>query len=304
MPSIHSFEALAAHLSQRKERSRIAIVCGSDASTAGAAMQAVQGGFAEAIFVGDVEAVRQLPCVAQHHGAYVHFVAATSHEAAAAQAVALARSGEAHTVMKGMLHTATLLRAVLHKECGLLPRGQVLTHVAAAQLPGRPKLLFLSDAAVIPYPTHEQRLAQVAYMAHVVRAFGVNEPRIALLHCAETVSDKFPHTLGYAEICTRAAAGEWGPLRVDGPLDFRTAIDPLGLRLKGIDSCLEGDADGVIVPDIEAGNLLYKALPLLCQAHLAGMLQGTQVPVVLPSRGDSMADKYNSLMMATLVSHA
>ena len=117
-------------------------------------MQAVQDGFAEAIFVGDVEAVRQLPCVAQHHGAYVNFVAAASHEAAAAQAVALARSGEAHTVMKGMLHTATLLRAVLHKECGLLPQGQVLTHVAAAQLPGRPKLLFLSDAAVIPYPTH------------------------------------------------------------------------------------------------------------------------------------------------------
>ena len=136
MPSIHSFEALAAHLSQRKERSRIAIVCGSDASTAGAAMQAVHDGLAEAIFVGDVEAVRQLPCVAQHHGDYVHFVAATSHEAAAAQAVALARSGEAHTVFVAVYVDGRLEFAGADVHMGrsrmsrLVARNQAITIVA------------------------------------------------------------------------------------------------------------------------------------------------------------------------------
>ena len=123
---------------------------------------------------------------------------------------------------------------------------------------------------------------------------------MALVHCAETVSDKFPHTLGYRALCERAAQGEWGELVVDGPLDLRTALDPVALAVKGIDSPLQGEADALVVPDIEVGNVLYKSLPFFAGAKMAGTLKGTLAPVVLPSRGDSAEDKFYSLALATM----
>lgn len=298
MQPILNFESLVHHLRGTGQRIRLAIVCGSDASTAGAAMRAVRDGFAQAIFVGDVSEVRKLPCVCGQEGAGVVFVEADSHEEAAEKAVMLVRNGEADVLVKGLLHTAILLRAVLNKEHGILPRGRVLTHIAAAEIPAYHKLLFLSDAAVIPYPTQEQRAAQVGYMVALLHKMGIEEPRISLIHCAETVSDKFPHTLGYAELCERARKGEWGRCIVDGPLDLRTSCDPIALRIKGINSPIEGNADALIVPDIEVGNAVYKALPIFANARLAGTLCGTTAPVVLPSRGDDEDAKYNSLALA------
>lgn len=300
MQPIQSFTDLTAHLSETGRRYRMSIVCGSDASTAGAAMRAVRQGFAEAYFVGDCDAVKAQPEVAGYEGAYVHFVEADSHEDAARRAVVMVREGRADILMKGLLHTATLLRAVLNKEWGILPKGRVLTHIAMAQIPAYHKLLFFTDAAVIPYPTQEQRAAQVGYMARLLHAFGIEEPRVSLIHCAETVDEKFPHTLGYAELKERADRGEWGRLLLDGPLDLRTSCDPVGLRLKGIESKLEGNADGLIVPDIEVGNALYKSLPLFAGAQLAGTLQGTLAPVVLPSRGDDLEAKFHSLALAMI----
>ena len=190
--------------------------------------------------------------------------------------------------------------AQYNKEWGILPKGQVLTHIAMAQIPAYHKLLFFTDAAVIPYPTHEQRVQQVAYLARMLHAFGIEQPRVALVHCAETVSDKFPHTIGYGEICQRAAAGEWGRLLVDGPLDLRTACDIEALRVKGIHSVLGGEADALVLPDIEVANVFYKALPLFASAQVAGTLQGTLAPVVLPSRGDCVDAKYHSLALAIM----
>lgn len=300
MQPIHSFDELTAHLQQLRHMVRLAVVCGSDVSTATAVMHAVNNGFVHATFIGDCAAVKQQPCVAQYAGNNIDFVDTGSQIEAAERAVSWVHAGKADVLMKGLLHTDTLLRAVLNKEWGILPKGRVLTHIAMAELPSYHKLLFLSDAAVIPYPTHEQRVQQVAYMAQMLHAFGIEEPRIALIHCAETVSEKFPHTMGYGEICQRAAAGEWGPLRVDGPLDLRTACDPVALHTKGIHSVIEGDADGLILPDIETANVLYKALPLFAGAKVAGTLQGTLAPVVLPSRGDDAEAKYNSLAFAAL----
>lgn len=300
MQPILCFDSLTRHLLQTGRSFRLAVVCGTDESTAKAVMRAVRHGFAQAVFVGGVSEVKKQPCVSEHNGQNVRFVEAESHEQAAATAVRIVREGGADVLVKGLLHTATLLRAVLDKKEGILPPGSVLTHIAAAEIPGCHKLLFLSDAAVIPYPTHEQRAAQVGYMADLLHKMGIEEPRISLVHCAETVSEKFPHTLGYAELCGRAREGEWGKCIVDGPLDLRTSCDPVALRVKGIRSPLEGKADALIVPDIEVGNAVYKALPLFAHARLAGTLCGTTAPVVLPSRGDDEDAKYNSLALATL----
>ncbi len=300
METIRTLNDLTAHLQKKAQRYRLAVVCGSDESTSRAVTRAVDEGFAEVYFVGDCEAIQRLPHVAAAKSEHIHYVEASTHEEAAEKAVRMVGKGEADVLVKGLLHTATLLRAVLNKEWGILQKGRVLTHIAMAELPQRDKLLFFSDAAVIPYPTDEQRAQQVAYMSRMLHAFGIEEPRIALLHCAETVNEKFPHTMGYAALCQRAEEGEWGKLRLDGPLDLRTACDAEALRIKGIDSPLEGQADGLIVPDIEAGNVLYKVLPLYAGAKMAGTLQGTDAPVVLPSRGDDTEAKYHSIALATM----
>ncbi len=291
---------MTAHLRGLHRRFRVAVVCGGDGCTLSAVRRAVAEGFVEAVFVGgDGGGDLGVPPVPadEPHAA---FVPVGSPEEAAEKAVCMVHGGEADVLMKGLIHTDTLLRAVLNKEWGILRPGQVLTHIAAAQLPAYDKLLFFSDPAVIPYPTQQQREAQVAYMARLAHACGIEEPRIALLHCAETVSGKFPHTLGYGDICARAARGEWGRVRVDGPLDLRTACDPVALRVKGITSDLEGRADGLVFPDIEAANVIYKALPIFAGARVAGALQGTDAPVVLSSRGDDAEAKFNSLALATV----
>ena len=300
MSPILTFDNLTAHLKQLEKTFRLAVVCGSDNSTLQAVMKAVAHGYAEAYFVGNCNSIKNHPLVVAYNGSKLHYITAATAEEAAQKAVAMARNGQADVIVKGLIHTDTLLHAVLNKDIGILPKGNVLTHIAMCEMESYHKLLFFSDAAVIPYPTDEQRTQQVAYLAQMLHAFGIAQPRVALIHCAETVNAKFPHTLGYAAICQKAQQGTWGSLLVDGPLDLRTACDPHALKVKGINSCIQGDADALVLPDIESANALYKALPLFAHARVAGTLQGTLVPVVLPSRGDDANDKYHSIALAIM----
>lgn len=203
--------------------------------------------------------------------------------------------------MKGFINTDQVLRAVLNKETGILPKGNVLTHIAVAQMPQYHKLLFFTDAAVIPYPTPEQRTEQIKYVTALCRQFGIAEPKIALIHCSEHVDERhFPCTADYLEQKKRAEEGFFGPVRIDGPLDLKTSCSPAALKAKNMESCVEGDADAVIVPDIEAGNVFYKTITLFCGAITAGILQGPTAPVVVPSRGDSPEAKFLSIAMAAM----
>lgn len=300
MQSILSFSDMTAHLRSLNRRFRLSVVCGSDDSTVSAVLRAVDEGFAEVFFVGDCQAISQHPLVSRHGSEWLHYVETATHEEAARTAVQMVRDGQTDVLMKGLVHTSTLLRAVLNKEWGILPPGQTLTHIAVADMPAYRKLLFFTDAAVIPYPTPEQRVQQVTYLARMLHAFGIKEPRIALVHCTETAGEKFPHTMTYADLVSRAKEGEWGELIVDGPLDLRTSCDAVALRVKGIQSPIEGEADALVLPDIESGNVLYKVLPLFAQARIAGTLQGTLAPVVLSSRGDDAEAKFHSLALATM----
>ena len=224
----------------------------------------------------------------------------TDTDEAARAAVEAVRRGQADVLMKGMLNTDNLLRAVLNKEHGILPQGNVLTHITAAEIPGRDRLLFFTDAAVIPSPTLPQRVAMVEDIAGVCRAFGIDCPRIALIHCTEKTSPKFPLTLDYGQLKEMAAEGRFGHIIIDGPMDVKVACDPHAGALKGIVSPVDGRADALIMPDIESGNVFYKTLTGFVGALTAGMLVGTSAPVVLPSRGDSTRAKLCSLAMACL----
>ena len=219
------------------------------------------------------------------------------------KAVELVRQGKADALMKGFVNTDVLLRAILNKEKGILPKGSVLTHITAAKIPSYPKLLFFTDPAVLPFPTHEQRMEQIKYVSNFCHAFNIEQPKISLIHCSEKPDGKhFPYTEGYLELKKMAAEGAFGNCIVDGPLDLKTSCSAEALADKKIDSPIGGEADAVIFPDIEAGNVFYKTITLFAGAETAAVLQGTQVPVVLASRGDTVESKFYSLALAAIIS--
>lgn len=275
MKAIQCFDELVDHLQRTNVRRRVAVVC-PDEGTRAAVERAVQAGFVNPVWVEDEDV-----------------------DAAAARAVALVRQGEADVIMKGLINTDNLLKAILNKETGILPRGQVLTHLTCAKVPQYDKLLFLTDVAVIPYPTSEQREQQLLYILALCRKMGVSEPRVALISCSEKVNPKhFPCTVEYRELVEKSQTGAFGPCIVDGPLDLKTALSAAALHKKGLHSPLEGRSDAIIFPDIQAGNVFYKTITLFCEAQTAAILQGPQVPVVLTSRADSPDNKYYSLALA------
>lgn len=220
---------------------------------------------------------------------------------AARTAVAAVRSGQADVLMKGLISSDILLRAILDKTCGLLPEGNVLSHIAVAEIPSYHKMLMLSDVAVIPYPTERQMEAMVKSCAAVCRKFGTERPKAALIHCNEHTSEKFPVTLAYRELKEKAAQGMFGDLLADGPMDVKTACDARSAQIKEIESTVSGDADILLFPDIEAGNTFYKTITTLAGARTACMLTGTFAPVVMPSRADTAEAKHASLALACVM---
>ena len=300
MNTIKNFDELLAHLKENNVKKRVAVVWAADEKTPAACAQALEAGFIEAIFVGCEEKLKANEALKPFADSMT-FVDATDADDAAAKAVALVREDKADVLMKGLINTDNLLRAVLNKETGILPKGNVLTHITAASIPGYPRLLFFTDAAVIPYPTQEQRVQQVKYTTSLCHSFGIECPKISLIHCSEKVGGKFfPFTLGYQEIIDAGKNGEYGKCIIDGPLDLKTSCSKESLMKKGIISPIDGEADVLIFPDIEAGNVFYKSITLFAAATTAGMLQGTMAPVVLPSRSDSKESKFNSLAVAAI----
>ena len=278
MQPIKTLNDMIVFLQQRGDRKRVAVICPNDASTRYAVEKGQEMGFIEPIYVnGDDK------------------------DECARRAVALCKSGEADILMKGLVNTDVVLRAILNKETGILRPGHVLTHIAMAEIPKYEKLLFFTDAAVIPIPTKEQRRQQVHYVNYVCHALGIEELRISLVHCAEKVSEKtFPYTKDYLDIIALAQSGYFGRCIIDGPLDLKTSLDSVSLREKGIHSAIDGQADALIFPDIVAGNVFYKTLTLFGYTKTAGVLQGTRCCCVLPSRADSPESKYYSLALAAI----
>ena len=301
MQPIRNFDELTAHLRALKNRKRIAVVCANDPNTEYAIARALEEGIAEFLMIGDSAILKKYPTLKRYPG-YVKAVHVDDLDEAARLAVRMVRQGEADILMKGIINTDNLLHAILDKEHGLLPRGKVLTHLAVMQIPAYHKLLFFSDAAVIPRPTLQQRIEMIGYAIRTCRSFGIRQPRVALIHCTEKVSAKFPHSLDYVNIVELAEAGEFGDVIIDGPLDVKTACEKTSGDIKGIASPIDGEADVLIFPNIESGNAFYKAMTLFAGADMAGLLQGPACPVVLSSRSDSGLSKYYSMAMACLMS--
>ena len=294
MKAIENFEELIAYLAGGMEPKRVAVVCPYDEGTQEAVERAMEAGFIKPIFVGDPKLIG--PALKD-----VPRLKATDEVDAAAKAVQLVHEGMADVLMKGLLNTDDLLRAVLNKQTGILQEGCIVTHLTCAELPEYDKLLFMTDVAVIPKPTEEQRKQQLKYLLRLCRSFGIKEPGVALVNCSEKVDEKhFPHTAEYKRLIQEAEKGKYGECIVDGPLDLKTSLSGKALRKKGLHSPLRGHADALIFPDIQSGNVFYKTITLFCRATTAAVLAGPDVPVVLTSRADDADSKFYSLALACI----
>lgn len=298
MQSFDNFNSMLAALGSRPEPVTVVVACPYDEPTHEAVSEALNLGIARFILVGEPGRITLSASDA------VEIEAVSDSDAAAAKAVEIVREGRADVLMKGLINTDNLLRAILNKVTGILTPGSVLSHVTVSELPTLDRLLVYSDAAVIPFPDCNQMLAIAGNVAATCRAVGVEEPRVALIHCSEKTSPKFPVTEHYAVVREQAASGAYGNAIIDGPMDLKTALDAHSGDIKGIASPVGGRANGLVFPDIEAGNVFYKTVACLCGATNAGMLLGAKAPIVLPSRADSSRSKLCSIALAAVCSGA
>ncbi|GGK19155.1 phosphate butyryltransferase [Caldalkalibacillus thermarum] len=216
---------------------------------------------------------------------------------AAQRAVQLVREGKANAVMKGLVPTADLLKAVLDKEKGL-KRQRLLSHVAAFEVPGYDRLIFITDPAMNIAPDLKQKAEIIQNAVQVARAAGVERPKVAVLAPVEVVNPAMQSTLDAASLTLMARRGQITDCEVDGPLALDNAVSVEAARHKGIRSPVAGQADILLVPNIETGNVLYKSLVYFARAKVAAVVVGAEVPVILTSRADSMEDKLYSMALA------
>jgi phosphotransacetylase len=222
---------------------------------------------------------------------------------AAEKAVGLVREGQAEVLMKGSLHTDDLLAAVVSREKGLRT-GRRISHAFLMDVPTYHKVLIITDGAINIAPTLEDKMDICQNAIDLAVSLGQKKPKVAILAAVETVSSRMPATLDAAALCKMAERGQIKGALLDGPLAFDNAISKEAAQTKGITSEVAGDADILLAPDLEAGNVLAKQLSFLANADAAGLVLGARVPIILTSRADSVRSRIASCAVAVLVAHA
>ena len=298
MLAIRSFSELTSHLKQVSKSKKFVVVNPADANSLEAITRAVSMGFASAQIIGNPRDY-DIQSLEKKQG--LQFIDCGDPVAASTLAVEMVKSGEADILMKGLVNTDILLRAVMKKEIGLVPYGNVVTFIAAIEIPGYPKFLFITDPAVIPEPNVRQRTAIIHYAIETAKNFGIRKPKIALMHGTEKMNLKLSFMEDYRKILELGQTGEFGDAIIAGPLDLFLAINPELGKIKQVDTPISGDADILIFPSFVSANIFYKSMVTFAHAEIGGMLFGTEKPVVLTSRSDSAATKFNSIALACLM---
>ena len=274
-----------------------------DESSLRGAVEAAQLGLIAPILVGPRA---RIEAVAKQHGidlANIPIVDAPYSEASAAKAVELVREGKAEALMKGSLHTDELMGAVVRRETGLRTARRV-SHCFVMDVPSYAETLIVTDAAVNIAPTLEDKVHIIQNAIDLAHAMRFPEVRVAILSAMETVNPKVPSTIEAAALCKMADRGQITGALLDGPLALDNAINLESVKIKKIDSPVAGRANVLVVPDLEAGNMLAKSLSFLAGADAAGIVLGARVPIILTSRADSVMTRLASCGIAALVANA
>ena len=295
------FSEIFAELQGRGTRKRMVAAWGVDSHTIAAAAKAVELGLADVTLVGDENLIAEA-CEEENVQTSLFSVVHNPDELkSVAQAVQMIREGQGDFLMKGLCSTDKFLRAILNKETGLLPPKGTLTHCTTLEIPSYHKLLFVGDVAVIPAPDLKQKQIIMDCLVKTAQAVGVAKPKVALIAATEQVLPSQPASMEAALLAKMADRGQIRGCIADGPLALDVAIDQESVAIKGLVSPVAGDADCLLFPNIESGNVFYKAnSKLVAGVKQAGILVGAKVPCVLSSRADSIETKLNSIAIAAM----
>ncbi len=281
-----------------KPRKRLVAAFANDAHTIEAVSMAVDMGIVEATLVCDEPTMKKV--CAEHNIDPNKFkiVQEADEMKAARKAVELINNGEGDVLMKGLVSTDKYMRAILDKEKGLLPPKAVLSHVTVVQVPTYHKLLIVGDVAIIPAPDLNQKIAITNYLIQTAHSLGLEKPKVALNAATEQMSAGMQACVDAAIISKMADRGQIKGAIVDGPLALDVAIDKESAEIKKVGGGVAGDADCIMFPNIESGNVFFKACTKLANGELGAMVMGAKVPCVLTSRGDSVKSKMYSIALA------
>ena len=298
---IRNLEQMEEKVLALNKKHRVAVAWAQDNNTIGAINNAVKKGFIEAILIGKPSEIKKT-CEARGID-YRIFALVESHNEiqASSEAVRLAKTGEADIVMKGLVGTDKFLKAVMDKEMGLMLPGSVLSYVCAMEIPAYHKLLFITDPAVIPFPNLDQKVAMARYAIEMAQKFGIKKPKIALISASEKMSRLFENSVDYSIMCKMADRNQIKNCIMDGPLDIFLACDKKSVEIKGVETPVNGDADILLFPSLESSNPFYKGLMLFAKCELAGLIRGTEKPVIVMSRSESERSKYFCIALSCLM---
>ena len=298
---LNNFSEIFTELRSRDVRKRMVAAWGVDDHTISAASQAVDLGLVDVTLVGDMARIAEV-CTAENIDSSKFTIVHNPDEVkSVAMAVQMIRNGEGDFLMKGLCSTDKFLRAILNKETGLLPPKGVLTHCGVIQMPHYGKLLFVGDVAVIPAPDLKQKQIILECLVKTAHSVGVKTPKVAIIAATEQVLPSQPATIEAALLAKMVDRGQIKGCVADGPLALDVALDLESAQIKGLVSPVAGDADCLLFPNIESGNVFYKAnSKLVPGVQQAGILVGAKVPCVLSSRADSTDTKLNSIAVAAM----
>jgi len=273
------------------------------ADALGGPLDAAAQGLIDPVLIGPAKEIRALAGRERLDLGRHRLIEAADAGQAALIAAHLARDGEVRAIMKGSLHTDELMAAVVARESGLRTTRRI-SHAFVMGVPGHPRLLIITDAAVNIAPDLDAKRDIVQSAIDLARALGIAQPKVALLAAVETVNSKMPATIEAAALCKMADRGQIEGGVLDGPLAFDNAMSADAARVKGIVSPVAGSPDILVAPDIEAGNMLYKQLVFFTAAFAAGIVLGAKVPVILTSRADNRTSRIASCAVAQLMARA
>ncbi len=281
-----------------KPRKRLVAAYANDAHTIEAVAAAVQAGIVEATLVGDRDTILKVCQEQKVDASQFEIVQESVDTKAVAAAISLINEGRGDILMKGLVTTDRYMRGILNKEKGLLPPKAVLSHVTVMQIPTYHKLLVVGDVAIIPAPDFNQKVAITNYLITIAKTLGIETPKVALLAATEQVSTGMPACVEAAVLSKMGDRGQIQGALLEGPLALDVAVNAEAAKIKKLTSQVAGDADCLLFPNIESGNVFFKTCTKFAKAELGAMVMGAKVPCILTSRGDSVKSKMYSIALA------
>ena len=297
---LKTYAEIFARVQLRPHRKRISVAMADDPSVLAALKDVEQKGIAESILIGNPTQIQALAEELHFPVSENQIVPAVEDQEIAALAVEQIRKGRADILMKGHIATPILMKAVLDRDKGLR-KGDVLSHVAVAEIPTYPKFLIMGDGGINITPDLEAKKAILNNMLQVGQKLQIACPKVAVLCPIEKVNPKIPETIDAAELQKLADAGQFGNIILEGPIAMDVALSAEAAAKKGIKSAIAGQTDVLLVPNITCGNALIKILMCLTESRVGGLVVGATVPIILLSRSDNPEEKFDSILLAILI---